>query len=414
MINTERFLQFLDEQAQFGATPEGGVSRPALSKADMEVRDWFRAQIEAAGLEYHVDGAGNQSGIWRSERPNAKTLLIGSHLDSVINGGRFDGPLGVLSALEALLSLREADIPLPFHLEVISFTDEEGNLVGLLGSQALTGQLRPEQLQNPRGGRDTLLAGLERANLSEDSLLSAQRDPKTLLGYMEVHIEQGRRLELTGTDVGVVTSLVGMRDFWLHYKGTAAHAGAQPMLERRDALWGAVEFAQQARQVVLDDFLPGVCNIGRIDVQPGAFNIVPAGAAVALELRHGTDELMDVMERRLLEVAHDAAQMHRLDLTTEVVNREPAAYMDTGFMAAIEGACGVLGLSSQRLMSFALHDAQVMSKITPSALFFVPSVDGTSHNPSEYTRPEDCINAANVMTHTIKSLAKGVVAYDAG
>ena len=171
-INDTRFLDLMNEQAKIGGTIDGGLTRPSLSEADIQVRKWFQNQVESHGLDYTMDGAGNQSGILKSDQVDAKTLVIGSHLDSVPNGGRFDGALGVIVALEAALSLKDANKKLPFHVEVINFTDEEGTLVGLLGSAALASLLSDESLAKPRGGRDTLEQGMARIGISDNSILA--------------------------------------------------------------------------------------------------------------------------------------------------------------------------------------------------------------------------------------------------
>src|SRR5215216_689722 len=193
-VNSDRMLAAFNQLALIGATEEGGIHRPALSEAHLAARKWFREEIERSGLEFHVDGAGNHSAILPYERSNVLTLLLGSHLDSVPNGGRFDGALGVMAALEVLKTVKENGVKLKVQLEAIDFTDEEGTLVGLLGSAALTGHLDPELLQNPRGGRETLVEGMKRAGLSDESILSAARPKGSFAGYLELHIEQGKQL----------------------------------------------------------------------------------------------------------------------------------------------------------------------------------------------------------------------------
>src|SRR5690349_2711138 len=200
-VNAERMQAAFDELAQIGATPEGGVHRPTFSEAHLAARKWFRAQIENAGLEFRTDGAGNHSAFLAQGEAEAPTLLLGSHLDSVPNGGRFDGALGVMAAFEVLRTIQDAGLKLKLNLEAIDFTDEEGTLVGLLGSAALAGNLHPEALQNPCGGRDALLAGMERAGVSEASMLGAARPRDLLAGYLELHIEQGKRLERAGIQI---------------------------------------------------------------------------------------------------------------------------------------------------------------------------------------------------------------------
>jgi beta-ureidopropionase / N-carbamoyl-L-amino-acid hydrolase len=405
-INRERFLDLLEKQSQFGATPAGGVSRPALSAEDIQIRAWFKQVLEAHGLEYAIDGAGNQSGRLLSTQANAKTLLLGSHFDSVPNGGRFDGALGVIAALEVALSIQDAGSSLPFHLEVLNFTDEEGTLLGLTGSRALIGQLGSAELQNPRCGRDHLVAGMERAGLTDAGLLSAKRDPHTLLGYLETHIEQGTRLEEAGLHIGIVTSIVGIRSYWLTFKGAAAHAGTQPMNQRRDAFWGAAAFALQARKIIMADFHPGVVNFGQIQLLPGAFNIVPNEVRLGMEFRHGAVAQLDNMATVLLELAQRIAAEYNLELAAERGDSLPPAPMSAAFVTALETAADKLGLTHTRLLSFAGHDAQSLAQVTQSAMFFVPSVGGISHNPQELTHADDCVNAANVLLHAVLEIAR--------
>ncbi len=407
-VNAQRLLDDMAALAAIGA-PEGveggGVSRPALSEADMAARTWFQQRVEADGFIYRVDGAGNQSAVLPAADPNAPTLLFGSHLDTVVDGGAFDGALGALAALEALRVIKEAGFAPPVHLEVISFTDEEGTHISLLGSRALAGQLTQADIHHPHTPPDVFRAGLDRAGLTPESILGARRDPASLAGYVEVHIEQGTRLENAGLDIGVVTGIVGIRDYWLTFRGEAAHAGTRPVPGRRDALWGAAAFVGRARERVLADFLPGTVNCGKLAVGPGAFNIVPGQVRLALEFRHGSSEQLDAMGAALFALAEETVAEFDLALDIESAGGVTPAPMDAGVMAAIEGAAESLDLSHTRLMSFAGHDTMSLSALTPSGMFFVPSVDGVSHNPAEYTRDADVVNAGDVMLHTVLRLA---------
>lgn len=404
-IKADRLLKNLEDLAQIGQTADGGVSRPALSAADVAGRDWFKQKVEEVGLEFRADGAGNLSAFLPCADPGAQTLLAGSHLDTVPNGGRFDGALGVLTALEALQTIREAGLDLPYHLEAISFTDEEASVFAMLGSRALTGQLTAQALAQADEGSEAFREGLARLNLTHAGILSARRKIETLAGYVELHIEQGTRLEEAELHIGVVPTIVGIRHYWLHFKGQAAHAGTMPMDKRADALWGATDFMVQARALVMEQFSPGVMNCGQIHAAPGSFNIVPAEVQLALEFRHGTEQQIDQMETALFELAHNVAQTHHLTLTTTPRGGCIAAPMGEDLMEAVEQAADRLGLRHTRLMSFAGHDAQTMAAVLPSALFFVPSVDGISHNPREFTQTEDVINGANVLLHTLLILA---------
>ena len=243
-INPDRMLAAFNELAQIGATSDGGVHRPTFSEAHLAARQWFREQIEKFGLEFRTDGAGNHSAFLACGDDHAPTFLLGSHLDSVPKGGRFDGALGVMAAFEVLRTIKDAGLKLKVDLEAIDFTDEEGTLVGLLGSAGLAGRLHEELLQNPRGGREALLEGMKRAGLSDESMLSAARPQESLAGYLELHIEQGKRLERAGFDIGIVSAIVSIWSYRLSFVGRADHAGTTTMDDRLDASLGRWNLAR--------------------------------------------------------------------------------------------------------------------------------------------------------------------------
>lgn len=407
-INAQRLLDDLATLAQIGATSDGGVHRPALSSADMAARDWFKQRITAAGFRPRQDGAGSISAVWPAADPDAPTLVLGSHLDTVPHGGRFDGALGTLAALEVLRTVKEAGIALPVDLEAINFTNEEGAHHHMLGSRAIAGQIAADEFEQPHNEPAEFQAGLERAALTRKSILSARRDPTSIAGYLELHIEQGPRLEQTNLDIGVVTAIVGIRSLWMTFSGEAAHAGTKAMTERRDALWGAADFIQQARAIVLADFSPGTMNCGIIQAEPGAFNIVPGRVRLALEFRHGSEDMLDQMEQRLLQQAHEVARRYNLELAIESPGNVIAAVMDERVIQAVEAAADTLKLRHTRLLSFAGHDAQTMSIVAPAGMIFVPSIAGISHNPQEDTRDQDVVNGANVLLHAALGLANNL------
>ena len=384
--------------------PMGGVSRPALSPADIEARRWYQAKIAEAGLDYAMDGAGNQSAILLSDPPSEKRILAGSHLDSVPNGGRYDGALGVLAALEALRALKDNDIKPPVTLEAVNFTDEESAIMGLMGSKAVVSQLTAADFERSRVPVAELTRRFSAAGITRESMLAAARDD--VLAWVELHIEQGTRLESSGIDIGVVEAIVGIRSIHVTFRGEAAHAGAKPMELRRDALWGAATFVLRARDHVMRNFSPGVCNVGIISAKPGAFNIVPAEVYCALEFRHGADEEMDQMEAELIRLLEECAAEFGLSASHEATPPVIPATMSQAVMAAIERGAGRLGLSHTRLLSFAGHDTQNIANIAPAAMYFVPSVGGVSHNPKELTSDADCVNGANLMLHTLLELTK--------
>ena len=436
-ISSARLRADFDALAQIGATGEGGVHRPTFSDAHLAARKWLRAQIEKAGLEFRVDGAGNHSAYLKcarqpviasrtfaslsvnsaakqspssnaeiaSQRPLAMTptLLLGSHLDSVPNGGRFDGALGVLAALEVLRVVKENNLSLALNLEAIDFTDEEGTLVGLLGSAAIAGKIKAEHLQNPRGGRVALEEGMQRAGLSEAGIMSAPRD--NLGGYLELHIEQSQRLERAGVNIGIVTAIVGIASYRVKFLGRADHAGTATMQDRLDAAQGASAFAMAAREIVMRDFPRGVVNVGKMEFAPGAFNIVPSQVISSLEFRAPTKDEMDQMENALLARAESDAKKFGLRFEKEFLGKHAPSPMSELAQKTFADACDAQGLSRMNLVSGAGHDGQMLTSLCPVGMIFVPSVDGASHSPREFTKWDDCVNGANVLLQATIKLA---------
>ncbi len=397
-IDIDRMMNDFEELSKIGSTGDGGVHRPALSKSHLEARSWLRGTIEESGLELHVDAAGNHSGILRSANLDAATLLIGSHLDSVPNGGRFDGALGVLTGLEVLRTMKEAKIDVGVHLEVIDFTDEEGTLVGLMGSRAVAGILPESDLEHPRGGRKALDEAFRRAGITDP--LSASRNPEDLAGYLEIHIEQGPRLIEANADIGIVTALVGIVSYQLAFRGRADHAGTTPMNARLDAGSAAADYMVAARRLAVEKFRRSVLNFGQCEFFPGAYNIVPDRANVALEFRSPEKEELDRLELALLEAlalicdAHGLSHVHRRQSCVEPATCAPVA------RKALKESANGLGLTTMELVSGAGHDAQSMCAVCPSGMIFIPSTGG-SHNPMEFATREACENGANTVLHAV-------------
>jgi hydantoinase/carbamoylase family amidase len=404
-INPDRMRTAFDQLAAIGSTGDGGVNRPTFSEAHLAARASFREQILDAGLEFRTDDAGNHSAFLACDPTNAPTLLLGSHLDSVLNGGRFDGALGVMAAFEVLRTVKDKGLKLNVNLEAIDFTDEEGTLVGLLGSSALAGHLDAALLQNPRGGRAELRQGMQRAGLTEAGMLSAARSAGSLAGYLELHIEQGKRLERLGTDIGVVSAIVGIWSYRLSFIGRADHAGSTTMDDRRDASLGASAFTLAAREIVLRDFPNCVVNVGRMDFSPGAFNIVPSRVDLALEFRSPEQADFERLNSVLLGRAKEQAGRFSLELKVEDLGKHAPCPMDEDLRRAITGACDALNLSHMSLPSGAGHDGQSLAGLCPVGMLFVPSVDGASHSAREFTDWRDCVNGANVLLQTVLELA---------
>lgn len=399
-INVDRFRADFDELSQIGATHNCGIHRPALSQNHLDAREWFRDKVKEADLLFQVDQAGNHSAILVCQNNTQSNLLIGSHLDSVPNGGRFDGALGVLAALETLRVIRENDVNVPVTLEAIDFTDEEGTLVSFLGSFALTGKLDQESLDNPRGGIQAFESGLKRSGLSKSNILYARRDPKSLAGYLELHVEQGASLERSGADIGVVSSIAGISSYHIKFIGREDHAATIPMDDRLDAGLGASTFSLAAHSLVLNHYPGCYVNVGNIVYEPASFNIVPRRATLSLEFRAPNVELMEHLRDALLNKASEAAKKHNLGIEIEFLGSCLPATMDQQLQDLIAGSAEHLGLEYISIRSGPGHDAQAFADLCPTAMIFAPSVGGASHSPRENTSWQDCVNCANALLHT--------------
>lgn len=404
-INTKRLREDFDNLAEIGGTVSGGVTRLALSNDDLAARAWFADRIEEAGLWVRDDEVGNLSGILSSENKQAKTLMIGSHLDTVPNGGRYDGTVGVLTALECLRTIHDAEIDLPIHLEAINFTDEEGTWKSFFGSLGLTGRLQADDINDAYQDNGAFRAALFRAGILPTEVSYAKRDPQTLVGYLEYHIEQSDKLDKAQVDLGLVTGIVGRTTYNMIFYGEAAHAGTTVAESRRDALQGAAAFIILAHSLVNQEFVGGVVNCGNINVKPGAFNVVPSEASLRVECRHPDANMLSEMESHLVRLAQDCAKDYRLSVSADRVLHREAESMSPQWLAIMEQLCQDEHLSYIRLVSYAGHDAQIMNAITPAAMLFVPSIGGISHNPKEYTDWDAIEKGANVLLHTILKIA---------
>ena len=404
-IDQGRLRNHFEALARIGATPEGGVHRPALGDADSEGRKWLRERIEQSPLVYSDDPAGNQSAILHGCDRDGPRILIGSHLDTVPGGGRFDGALGVLAAFNVLLTLQDAGYTPPIGLEAINFTDEEGTHIGTLGSRALTGRLHTEDLQRPFQGLPALDTGLARIGLSRQNILQARRPTGSLAGYLELHIEQGPILAKAGIDIGIVTAIAGIGRRTLHFRGRADHAGTTPMSLRQDAGRAAGGFTAKAWDTLRENFPDCVINIGDMRFHPGTFNVVPHTVALDLEYRAPDDRQLEALQQTLTDLARATARECRVTLETGPVETSPAARMSTHMQDMLAHAADRLGLQHRRMPSGAGHDAQSFAGLCPTGMIFIPSVGGKSHGPDEYSRWKDCVNGNNLLLQAALELA---------
>ena len=395
------------ELAQFGANPDGGVSRVAFSAADVAGRRYIHSLMEDAGLEVRVDTAGNLIGRRPGTDPRLPVIMTGSHIDSVPHGGNYDGDVGVLGALEAVALLQAQGIQMRHPLELVVFTDEEG---GTVGSQAMAGRLGTAALDMVSHSGLTIRDGIRAVGGDPDRLPEARRGPGSVLAFVELHIEQGAVLDEASVDIGVVEGIVGIRWWDVTIEGIANHAGTTPMNRRKDALASAAELVLAVSRIASTTAGTQVATVGRIRAEPGAPNVIPGRVVMSLEIRDLDAAKMASVFRDIEAEAKRIATVRGTQVRFDEVDvsLEPAP-TDERLRRVVERAASSLGLSHRRLPSGAGHDAQEMAHVAPMAMVFVPSQEGISHAPREHTTAADIANGADVLLRTLLAIDRGAL-----
>jgi N-carbamoyl-L-amino-acid hydrolase len=397
-INAARLNRTLDELGKFGETPEG-MDRLAFSPADIESREYAMNLMREAGLDVRIDTGGNIIGRKAGADGSLPAIALGSHTDTVPLGGKYDGALGVMGAIEVVKTLAENGRVTRHPIEAIVFTNEEGTRFHrwLIGSRAMAGMLEPEDLAAVDAEGVSLAERMGDIGGDLSRVDEAARQPGELAAYFELHIEQGPYLYRSGTPIGVVTGITGRAVFELDVNGMSNHAGTTPMSERRDALVAASKLVVQVQKMAAEDEICRVATAGALDVTPNAVNVVPGRATVGVEFRDLEMSALEAAERELTRVARQSEAEEGVEITinrhrfTDPVPIAPA--MQDWVGEAAERA----GFAWERVPSGAGHDAQAIATIAPMAMLFVPSVDGISHAVQEYSSPEDCANGAQVL-----------------
>lgn len=405
-INFQRLQEDIETLASIGRREDYGLYRMAFSKEDKAAREWFQGRIQGAGLDLYVDGAANIHARfnWDGQRPS---VMIGSHIDTVPGAGHLDGALGILVGLECLRRFKELDLPVRYALEAIAFTDEEGRFGGMLGSQAICGQLTPEAIYNARDLNGISLSQAMAAHgLNPSDVLRARRKPESILAFLELHIEQGPVLEREGISIGIVEGITGLFKWDVTFKGIANHAGTTPMNMRQDAFQGLAEFAGEIPRILEENGSSrSVATIGRVEISPGAANVIPGNVKFSLDVRDTgaviLKDLASAFRRALSAIARRRGLMFEFEVLSEI---EPVK-CDPGIMDAILNAAQSLGVEPLQMPSGAAHDTQIMANLTRAGMIFVPSQGGRSHSPAEWTPWEDIETGANVALNTLYQLA---------
>jgi allantoate deiminase len=382
----------------------GEILRTFLSPAMDEVHRTMRPWMEDAGLHVSVDRAGNLRGLLAAQHsPTPQRLLIGSHLDTVPNAGAYDGVLGVLIGL-ALVEA-SADQRYPFAIEVIGFSDEEGTRFGapFLGSRAVVGELRDDLLQCVDSDGISVAEALRTFTAARPESEKPGLSPKTA-GYIEFHIEQGPVLESRNLSLGIVEDLVGQSRCSVEFRGTAGHAGTNPMKLRKDALAGAAEWMTQV-EIIAQRFDNAVATVGQIAAEPGGVNVIPGITRCSLDVRHRDDAARNALVRAIFDAAQAIAEKRGLRVKAAQYHEQPAVNLDANLAAIAERAASHAGLSTIRMSSGAGHDAMVMAAHVPSAMVFLRNPGGISHHPDESVAEDDVAAAIQLGRYFLDELA---------
>ena len=405
-INSERLKKDIEDLAKVGRIDDQGLYRMAFSDGDMAGRHWFTQKLDEAGLEIYEDGATNIHGRlnWDGKTPS---VMTGSHLDTVPGAGHLDGALGVLVGLECLRRIKEENINLRYPLEVVSFTDEEGRFGGMLGSQSIAGQLTPETILNAVDlDGIKLVDAMEQRGYDAMQALHARRSPDSIHSFLELHIEQGPILDQMGFSVGIVDAIIGLFRWEVSLIGTPNHAGTTPMHMRNDAFQALAEFSMQIQRILDENGSErSVATIGKVDISPGAANVVPGRVDFSLEVRDTElrvlDELRNAFRRALSAIARRRDVMFEFAVLSEI---QPVK-CDVSLTRELRGVTDSLNIPSLQMASGAAHDTQFISSITRAAMVFVPSKEGRSHSVAEWTDMEHIEKGSNVLLNTLIRIA---------
>jgi N-carbamoyl-L-amino-acid hydrolase len=401
-VNGKRIMEHIVALAEFGKNPQGGISRVAYSEADKQGREYVLGLMREAKLEVTIDAAGNLIGR-RAGSANLAPLLIGSHVDSVPEGGNYDGVVGSIGAIEVAQTLTENNVTTRHPLEVVIFQNEEG---GLIGSRAMDGELTERELELVSRSGKTIREGIKFIGGDPSRLVEVKRKKGDIAAYLELHIEQGGMLDSEKINIGVVEGIVGINWWDVTIEGFANHAGTTAMNNRQDALLAAAKFIEAVNRIVTS--VPGrqVGTVGRITALPGAPNVIPGKVVLSLELRDLDAAKIKMLYDRIYAEAQNIATASKTKFGFKEINVNIPAPTDPRIRSLISEAARQLGLSTKQMPSGAGHDAQDMARLGPVGMIFIPSVAGISHSPREFSHPEDIANGANVLLHTLLKLDK--------
>ena len=402
-VNGARLNGWLTQFDAIGRTPTG-INRVAYSEADLAGRTFTLDLFRQAGLAPRIDTAGNIFGRLEGTDRSLKPILIGSHVDSVTDGGNFDGPVGSFGAIEVARSLRDQGVRLRHSLDVVVWSNEEG---GTIGSKCATGQITPADLEKVARSGKTIRDGIGLVGGNVARLGEAVLKKGDIACYIELHIEQGGLLEKAGLQIGVVEGIVGLRWSEVTITGFANHAGTTPMDQRQDAMLAAAKFTVAINEAVRA--VPGrtVATVGRMTVSPNTTNVIPGSVVLTVDLRDLDPAKLTHFTSTFERLASEIGAATKTKFAFKSLVNSAPAISDPQVMQWIDASTTALGLTRQRMPSGAGHDAQEVAHIAPMAMIFVPSVGGISHSPKEFSKPEDIANGASVLLNAVIAADKG-------
>ncbi len=405
-VNLDRIKADVETLASIGRCDEDqGLYRMAFTDADIEARKWLLDRIDNAGLISRSDGAANIFGVLASDH-DSPSLVVGSHLDTVPCAGSLDGSLGVVVGLECLRVINQADYLPDRDVELVAFSDEEGRFGGMLGSEAFIGNINPLSVQHASDASGfTLSEAMLSQGLDPSKVMEARRNPSTIDRYLELHIEQGPVLDHKGLNVGVVDEITGLFRWNLKLIGESNHAGTTPMEMRRDAFMGLADFAHEIPRI-LDEIgsESARATVGQAEIQPGAPNTVPGMVAFTLDVRDTNQELLEALKDAFHRALVVICRRRQLKFDMNEVSSIDPVRCDSEIIKILEEGVTELGLKALRMPSGAAHDAQIMGRLYPVGMIFVPSRGGKSHSPDEWTSWTDIEAGANLLLHAILKL----------
>lgn len=400
-VNGPRMIQHLNALGEFGKNPQGGVSRVAYSEADRQGREYVMSLMRTAKLDVSIDFAGNIIGRRSGSVPTLPPLLFGSHIDTVPEGGNYDGVVGSLGAIEVAETLAEHKVTSRHPLELIIFQNEEG---GLIGSRALNGELTEHELDLVSRSAKTIRDGIRFIGGDPTRLAEVRRKRGGIAAYLELHIEQGGTLDSEKVNIGIVEGIVGINWWDVTIEGFANHAGTTPMNQRQDALLAAARFIEAVNRTVTAVSGRQVGTVGRLQALPGAPNVIPGKVVLSLELRDLDASKIKMLYEKIHSEAQNIARSSNTRFDFKEINVNVPAPTDSRIRKLIADTANELGLTTRLMPSGAGHDAQDMALLGPVGMIFVPSVAGISHSPREFSHPADIANGANVLLHTLLKL----------